>query len=137
MQNDLNPSLASALRYQLIALVTYSALLILMPLFIIKNHENQNLIYLSLALWWLPLLIAVPGLLRGKTYTYGWTGFIILLPFFYAFYYVIEPSKFQWSISIIILCILYFFASLLYVKKNALAHGITNNSDAKKAKGLK
>lgn len=136
MQNNLNSHLVSAIRYRLIGLAVYLALLIMMPFFIIKNHDSQALVYFSLAIWWAPLLIALPGLFKGKTYTYGWTGFIILLPFFYAFFYIIEPDKFQWSLIISILCVIYFFASVLYVKKNALGHGIKTNQDAKKAKGL-
>ena len=136
MTNELNPFLLSALRYRLIGLITYLAIVVMMPFFIIKNHDSQSLVYFSLAIWWAPLLIALPGLFKGKTYTYGWTGFIILLPFFYAFFYIIEPDKFQWSLIITTLCVVYFFASVLYVKKNALGHGIKTNKDAKKAKGL-
>lgn len=136
MQTELNPLLKSAIRYRLIALTVYLAIIIMMPFYVFKNHDNPTLVYISLALWWAPLLIALPGLFKGKTYTYGWTGFIILLPFFYAFYYIIEPEKFQWSLIITILCVVYFFASVLYVKRNALGHGIKTNKDAKKAKGL-
>lgn len=136
----MNPHLKTALRARLIAVTCYLAIIIIMPFFIFKNYpwndKNQILIWTSLILWWAPLLIALPGMFKGKTYTYGWTGFIILLPFFYAFYYVTEPEKAQWAISIIVLSIIYFLASVSFVKKYALSLGVKTNKDAKKVKGI-
>lgn len=132
----MNIHLKKALRARLIAVTSYVAIVIALPIFIWLNHEHQTLKLVSLGIWWLPLLFALPGMFKGKTYTYGWTGFIILLPFFYAFYYIIEPDKLFWSASIVVLSIIYFLMSVSYVKQYALSQGIKTNSEAKKAKGI-
>ena len=81
-------------------------------------------------------MFAVPGMFKGKTYTYGWTGFVILLPFFYAFFYITEPEKIVWSSVIVVLSIIYFLMSVSYVKQFALSQGVKTNAEAKKAKGI-
>lgn len=134
--NPMNIHLKKALRARLIAVASFLAIVIILPIIIWGNHSHQTLRLVSLALWWLPLLFALPGMFKGKTYTYGWTGFIILLPFFYAFYYIVDPDKFNWSLTIVILSVIYFLASVSYVKQYALSQGIKTNKDAKKAKGI-
>lgn len=132
----MNIHLKKALRSRLIAVASFMTVVIILPVFIWLNHQNPTLRWVSLALWWLPLLFAMPGMFRGKTYTYGWTGFIILLPFFYAFFYIIEPEKAVWSFIIVILSVIYFLASVSYVRQYALSQGIKTNKEAKKAKGI-
>ncbi|NVJ68427.1 MAG: DUF2069 domain-containing protein [Gammaproteobacteria bacterium] len=132
----MNIHLKKALRARLIAVTCYVAIVIALPVFIWLNHETMTWKGVSLVIWWLPLTIALPGMFKGKTYTYGWTGFIILLPFFYAFYYIIEPDKLFWSVSIVALSIIYFLTSMSYIKQYALSQGIRTNAEAKKAKGI-
>lgn len=132
----MNIHLKKALRARLIAVASYLAIVLILPVCIWFNHEHQTLKLVSLAIWWLPLTLALPGMFKGKTYTYGWTGFIILLPFLYAFYYIIDPEKLVWSLSIVILSMIYFLMSVSYVKQYALSQGIKTNADAKKAKGI-
>lgn len=132
----MNIHLKKALRARLIAVASYLAIVLILPICIWFNHENQTLKIVSLAIWWLPLTFALPGMFKGKTYTYGWTGFIILLPFLYAFYYIIDPEKLIWSLSIVILSMIYFLMSVSYVKQYALSQGIKTNAEAKKAKGI-
>ncbi len=133
----MNIHLKKALRARLIAVSSYVAIILTLPIFIWLNHDYSPMRWVSLAIWWLPLLFALPGMFKGKTYTYGWTGFIILLPFFYAFYFIIEPDKLLWSISIVILSVIYFLMSVSYVKQYALSQGIKTNAEAKKVKGIK
>ncbi|MRX27082.1 DUF2069 domain-containing protein [Kangiella sp. HZ709] len=132
----MNIHLKKALRARLIAVASYLAIVIALPIFIWLNHQHMAFKATSLILWWLPLTIALPGMFKGKTYTYGWTGFIILLPFFYAFYYIIEPDKLFWSVSIVVLSIIYFLTSMSYIKQYALSQGIKTNAEAKKVKGI-
>ncbi|WP_223669190.1 DUF2069 domain-containing protein [Kangiella shandongensis] len=132
----MNIHLKKALRARLIAVASFVATVIILPFFIWFNHDHPTMRWISLGIWWLPLLFALPGMFRGKTYTYGWTGFIILLPFFYAFYFIIEPDKVVWSTILVILSVLYFLASVSYVRQYALSQGIKTNAEAKKAKGI-
>lgn len=132
----MNIHLKKALRARLIAVTSYVAIVLALPIFIWLNHEHMTMKLTSLAIWWLPLTIALPGMFKGKTYTYGWTGFIILLPFFYAFYYIIEPDKLFWATSIVVLSVIYFLTSMSYIKQYALSQGIKTNAEAKKAKGI-
>jgi len=132
----MNIHLKKALRARLIAVASFLAIALILPVFIWLNHDNPALRWVSLVVWWLPLLFAVPGMFKGKTYTYGWTGFVILLPFFYAFFYITEPEKVVWSSVIVVLSVIYFLMSVSYVKQFALSQGIKTNAEAKKAKGI-
>ncbi|WP_251360039.1 DUF2069 domain-containing protein [Kangiella sp. TOML190] len=133
----MNLHLKKALRARLIAVASYLAIVIILPVFIWLNHQYPPMRWTSLAIWWLPLLFALPGMFKGKTYTYGWTGFIILLPFLYAFYYIVDPDKLIWASVIVALSVVYFLTSVSYVKQYALSQGIKTNAEAKQAKGIK
>ena len=123
----MNIHLKKALRARLIAVASFLAIALILPVFIWLNHDNPALRWVSLVVWWLPLLFAV---------TYGWTGFVILLPFFYAFFYITEPEKVVWSSVIVVLSVICFLMSVSYVKQFALSQGIKTNAEAKKAKGI-
>ncbi|NVK21439.1 MAG: DUF2069 domain-containing protein [Kangiellaceae bacterium] len=132
----MNLHLKKALRARLVAIASFVMIVLILPIFIWFNHDHPTMRWISLAIWWLPLLFALPGMFKGKTYTYGWTGFIILLPFLYAFYYIVDPDKFTWALTLVILSVVYFLASVSYVKQYALSQGIKTNAEAKKAKGI-
>ena len=73
-----SPTTIKRLRYTTLA--AYAGLLLLMPLWLLWLHPSSTS-YLSLIVFWLPLLLPLKGLLQGKPYTYAWANFVVLLNF--------------------------------------------------------
>jgi len=71
--------------YRKIALVGYFSLLIYMPLWLLVISPSAGLNTLTtLTFFTLPLLFPLPGLLKGRPYTYAWSNFITLIYFLHS-----------------------------------------------------
>jgi len=71
--------------YRKIALVGYFSLLIYMPLWLLVISPSAGLSTSTTLLFFtLPLLFPLPGLLKGKPYTYAWSNFITLIYFLHS-----------------------------------------------------
>jgi len=71
--------------YRKIALVGYFSLLIYMPLWLLVISPSAGLSTTTTLLFFtLPLLFPLPGLLKGKPYTYAWSNFITLIYFLHS-----------------------------------------------------
>ncbi len=73
-------------RYQAAALFGYVGLLILMPLwqFVLVPNTGYSTGFL-LAVYVLPLLLPLKGIIQDKPYTYAWANFIVLIYFTHGF----------------------------------------------------
>jgi uncharacterized membrane protein len=69
-------------KYQTLALVGYVGLLILMPLwlFVFEPREEHSTGFIF-AVYILPLLLPLRGIIQDKPYTYAWANFIVMLYF--------------------------------------------------------
>jgi len=57
----------------------YIGLIVYYPLlFFVLDSTANNLAYISLVLFWLPLTFALKGLIRGNPFTYAWSNFVIM-----------------------------------------------------------
>ncbi len=77
---------ALTVRFQRIALFGYFGLLILMPvwLFLISPREGHSNGFIF-AVYILPLLLPLKGILQDKPYTYAWANFIVMFYFIHGF----------------------------------------------------
>ncbi|MDW7548243.1 DUF2069 domain-containing protein [Pseudoalteromonas peptidolytica] len=73
-------------RFQLLALIGYFGLLILMPLwlFVLAPREGYSIGFVF-AVYVLPLLLPLKGILQDKPYTYAWANFIVMFYFIHGF----------------------------------------------------
>ncbi len=68
-----------------IALVGYFGLLIFMPLWLLVLAPSEGLSpTLALVMFCVPLLLPLPGLLKGKPYTFAWANFIVMIYFLHS-----------------------------------------------------
>ena len=66
-------------------LIGYLGLVIYLPILILFfDPSTLSLPYITLTLFWLPLLFAIKGLLEGNPYTYAWSNFVIMWCFLHA-----------------------------------------------------
>lgn len=72
-------------QYRLLAQMGFYGLFILLPMwFLVFDNENLTLSFVKLALFWLPLCFALPGILRNNAYTFAWSNFQITFIFIHA-----------------------------------------------------
>lgn len=65
-------------KLKILGLTGYLGLVIYYPLLFSVLSENQQLSYIPLVLFWLPMLFAIRGLLRQNPYTYAWSNFVLM-----------------------------------------------------------
>ncbi len=68
------------LQLKRVAQSCYLALIILIPVWLYLK-PNPFSIGWSLLPWWIPLLPAVKGILKGHYYTMTWANFVLIIPF--------------------------------------------------------
>lgn len=74
--------LRAGVRARMLTLVAYFFLLALIPLWCFWLSPPRQLPPVPMFLiWWLPLLFPLPGLLKGKAYTYSWMCFLLIIYF--------------------------------------------------------
>ena len=66
-------------RLKTIGLTGYLGLIAYYPLlFFVLDKDTNSLAYISLILFWLPLLFAIKGLLKGNPFTFAWSNFVVM-----------------------------------------------------------
>ncbi|GAB2993836.1 DUF2069 domain-containing protein [Psychrosphaera aestuarii] len=66
-------------KLQIIGSVGFFGLIIYYPiLFFVLDTNANSLAYITLCLFWLPLLPAIKGILQGNPYTFAWSNFVIM-----------------------------------------------------------
>ncbi|WP_440053419.1 DUF2069 domain-containing protein [Pseudoalteromonas sp. T1lg65] len=98
-------------RFQTFALSGYIGLLVLMPLwlFVLAPREGYSTGFVF-AVYILPLLLPLKGVIQDKPYTYAWANFVVML-------YFIHGLTMLWvSPDELLLALLeLFFASLMFI----------------------
>lgn len=82
-------------KYQRLALTGYIGLLFLMPLwmFVISPQEDYSNGFIF-AVYILPLLMPLKGIIQDKPYTYAWANFIVMIYFIHSLTMLwISPSQ--------------------------------------------
>lgn len=98
-------------RFQLCALTGYIGLLILMPLWllVLAPREGYSLGFVF-ALYILPLLLPLKGVIQDKPYTYAWANFIVMIYFIHSLTLLwISPDERLWAGLELL------FASLMFI----------------------
>lgn len=69
-------------KFQTLALIGYIGLLILMPLwmFVFEPREDHSIGFVF-AVYILPLLFPLKGIIQDKPYTYAWANFVVMIYF--------------------------------------------------------
>lgn len=80
------PKKSITLKFQRTAIIGYVGLLILMPLWLFfiaprDGHSNGFMF----AVYILPLLLPLKGIIQDKPYTYAWANFIVMFYFIHGF----------------------------------------------------
>lgn len=69
------------------------------------------------AVWAAPLLLALPGMLRGRSYTYAWNSMLLLLYVALGLTELLSnPAEQFYALAVLLLTVLTFIASQLYVR---------------------
>lgn len=72
-------------RFLLLGQLGFALLFLLMPLSVLwLNPPQLGSQWVLLALLWLPLWLPLPGILRGKAYTFAWANFIVMIYFIHS-----------------------------------------------------
>ncbi|MBD1584550.1 DUF2069 domain-containing protein [Pseudoalteromonas sp. S16_S37] len=99
------------LTYQRLALFGYIGLLILMPtwLFVLAPREGYSNGFVF-AVYILPLLLPLKGIIQDKPYTYAWANFIVMIYFIHSLSLLwVSPEEILWVALELI------FASAMFV----------------------
>jgi uncharacterized membrane protein len=105
------------LRYT--GLLGYLGICILMPLWYLYLAPPTLPIWLAITFFMVPLVFPLKGMLSGKRYTYAWSSFLSMAYFAHG---VGEawtlPDERLYGIIEIILSLMWFTGSILYVRKS-------------------
>lgn len=110
-----------------LALFGYFSLLIFMPLWLLVLSPSEGLQpLLTLAMFTLPLLFPLKGLVQGNPYTYAWANFIVMIYFLHSLttLWVIPEDRLWASIELILASIM-FIAGSYYAKYRGQELGLS------------
>lgn len=65
----------------------------------------------------LPLLIFLPGLLRGKVRSYAWMSFVVLLYFVHGVLLAFDAQRRWLGVVEVTLCVLMFVCLIVYIRR--------------------
>lgn len=65
-------------RLKRIGLIGYLGLVVYYPILFTSLNVDQTPAYIPLAIFWLPMLFALPGLFKQNPYTYAWSNFVLM-----------------------------------------------------------
>lgn len=104
--------------YKKIALTGYFSLLILMPLWLLVFNPSQGLSpILSAAMFIIPLLFPLKGILQGNPYTFAWANFIVMLYFLHSLTTLwVSESDVIWASLELIFASMMFYGGTYYAK---------------------
>ncbi len=120
-----------------IALTGYFSLLVYMPLWLLVINPSTSLsTTTTLALFTLPLLFPLKGLLQGNPYTYAWSNFIVLIYFLHSLTTLwVSPADRIWALLELIFASAMFLGATYYAKYRGqeLGLSIRKKKDDKKS----
>jgi len=110
-----------------IGLTGYFSLLIYMPLWLIVFSPEPTLSPgLTFAMFVLPLLFPLKGLLQGNPFTYAWSNFIVLIYFLHSLTTLwVLPSDLPWAILELIFASAMFLGCSYYAKYKGQELGLS------------
>ena len=66
-------------KLQITGLIGYLGLVVYFPILLLLLDPNPNsLAYITMTLFWFPMLFAIKGLIQGNPYTFAWSNFVIM-----------------------------------------------------------
>ena len=82
----------------------------------LSPHPHIN--YLAMAsVWAIPLLLALPGIIRGNPYTHAWANFILMFYFLHALTLIYIDGGERWLASIeLLITTLAFISNIIYAR---------------------
>ncbi|MCO7223078.1 DUF2069 domain-containing protein [Pleionea sp. CnH1-48] len=97
---------------------SYFALLALLILWLVFLHPAENINpYFVAAVWIIPLLFPMPGMIQKKLYTYAWAQFLNMIYFSHAIMYMMsEPDEFWLATLELILVMTFFTTSIITIR---------------------
>ena len=107
---------AKLVQIRSLIIVLYSALLVY---FAINSYMALGLSVALPVIWLLqtlPLLIFLPGLLKGKARTYAWLSFAILLYFIHGVLLAFDEQRRWLGVVEVTLCVLIFVYLVLFIR---------------------
>jgi uncharacterized membrane protein len=107
-------------------LVGYFGLLTFMPLWLLVLSPSVMSPWLSLTLFFAPLLLPLFGLLRGDPYTYAWSNFIVIIYFLHSLTTLwVIPDDRLWAGIELALASLMFLSGTYYAKYRGQELGLS------------
>jgi len=90
----------------------------------LSPHPQLGISFMLL-LWGVPLLLPLPGMLKGKPYTFAWANFILMLYFTHSFTLLgLNDGEFGWALGELLLTGLSFAGNVLYARKRGRELGL-------------
>ncbi len=110
-----------------ITLASYFSLLVYMPIWLIVINPSEGLSpLLSLAMFTLPLLFPMRGLIKGNPFTYAWTNFIIMIYFLHSLTTLwVSAEDLLWASIELILVSIMFLSGTYYAKYKGQELGLS------------
>lgn len=125
------PTTASPLTQQIrqirvLALASYLGLLALMIIWQVWcQSASEFSLSFRIGLWVVPLLFPLPGLLRGKPYTYAWTNFILMWYYLHSLTMLyVAPTERGFAVAELLLTTGAFVGCTWYARKQGRALGL-------------
>ena len=111
---------------RVLALASYLGLLGLMVIWQVWCQSNSEFsLTFRLALWVAPLLFPLPGLLRGKPYTYAWTNFVLMWYYLHSLTMLyVAPEERGFAIAELLLTTGAFVGCTWYARRQGRALGL-------------
>jgi len=109
-----------------ITLAAYFSLILFMPLWLIFISPSSLSPWTSLLLFTVPLLLPLPGLLKGNPYTFAWANFIIMLYFLHSLTTLwVSPTDLLWASIELVLTSIVFLSGTYYAKYKGQELGLS------------
>lgn len=111
---------------RVLALASYLGLLALMIIWQVWcQSDSEFSLSFRLGLWVLPLLFPLPGLIRGKPYTYAWTNFILMWYYLHSLTMLyVAPNERGFAVAELLLTTGAFVGCTWYARRQGRALGL-------------
>ena len=110
-----------------ITLLGYFSLLFYMPFWLIFASDDSALsVPLIFAMFILPLLFPLKGLVQGNPYTYAWSNFIVMIYFLHSLTTLwVSADEKLWALGEFVLASIMFIAGSYYAKYRGQELGLS------------
>ena len=121
----MNPE-ESTKNIRFLALASYIGLLVLMIIWQVWcQTDSEFSLGFRVGLWVVPLLFALPGMLRGKPYTYAWANFILMWYYLHSLTVLyVAPADRGFAIAELLLTTGAFVGCTWYARRQGRALGL-------------